>query len=246
MKKKIFYKLADPSGWDFFSGETINYRENIGKTVKPPQADVRGALCSSAFIHASNLPNECFVGASIPLSAYRVEGRPVLCDTVKCGFLELAILEEITDLDKLFGWNYTELLSAISPVSLPQATVTEEVMSAFNAWRVAHSLLVGGMDNITRSVSAEYGYYVRYEVWQYAWRTTQLSAYNALPVFPFNAADAYIGSMFPNVKEWLGCEYEEGVYPFQAGADLWKMGVVPCYESGVWRLHSGTNAEVIY
>jgi hypothetical protein len=31
-----FYKLAKLDGWDFRTGNTINYRENLGKTVTVP------------------------------------------------------------------------------------------------------------------------------------------------------------------------------------------------------------------
>jgi len=47
-----FYKLAKPDGWDFYSGKTINYRDNVGRTVVCPEFDRNGELCTSAFIHA--------------------------------------------------------------------------------------------------------------------------------------------------------------------------------------------------
>jgi len=36
MKTSKYYKLAKLDGWDFRTGNTINYRENLGKTVTVP------------------------------------------------------------------------------------------------------------------------------------------------------------------------------------------------------------------
>ena len=112
-----YYKLAKPDGFDFYTGKTINYRENIGKIVKCPNGDSSKGLCSSGVIHASKNPNDCFVGAKIPCSAYLIEGRPVQEDKDKSGFLEMKVVEEITDLDKLFGWKYSEVINPYNPLN---------------------------------------------------------------------------------------------------------------------------------
>ena len=131
----MYVKLARPDGFDFHTGNTINYRDNIGKTVKPPKANPKGRLCSSAFIHASVKPNDCFIGAKIPCSAYRVEGTPVITEFQKCGFVELKVLEEITNLDKLFGWNYTEVCSPIHPFKMPKKRkATPERLELLRLW----------------------------------------------------------------------------------------------------------------
>jgi hypothetical protein len=56
---------------------------------------------------------------------------------------------------------------------------------------------------------------------------------------------AYISSLFPNIKKWKYIEHKEGVNPFQAGIDLWHMGLVPSFDGEVWRLHKGEKAEVV-
>ncbi len=33
---ELFWKAANPSGWDFYTGKTINYRDAIGQVVKCP------------------------------------------------------------------------------------------------------------------------------------------------------------------------------------------------------------------
>lgn len=57
---------------------------------------------------------------------------------------------------------------------------------------------------------------------------------------------AYVGSLFPNIEEWKYVDHEPGVYPFQAGADLWRAGYVPSFDGGKWRLHAGPEMEVVW
>ncbi len=111
-----YYKLAKPDGWDFYTGGTINYRKNIGRVVVCPNGDKGKGICSSGVIHASVNPNDCFVGARIPCSAYLVSGKPVCGDEKKYGFLKLQVIEEIIDLDALFGWKYSEAINPINPL----------------------------------------------------------------------------------------------------------------------------------
>ena len=117
---EIYFKLARPDGWDFRTGRTINYRENVGKKVFVPRFSDVGdyRLCSDTVIHASRRANDCFVGASIPCSAYEVEGTAVVEDEEKSGFLSLNILREIEDLDGLFGWKYSEAVHPIYPFKI--------------------------------------------------------------------------------------------------------------------------------
>ena len=101
----VYYKLAKPDGFDFFTGKTINYRENIGKLVSPPHPNPNAKMCSDGLIYASRNPNDCLQGAKIPCSVYRVAGKPVIEEMTKAGFIEFQVVEEITtDFDTLFGW----------------------------------------------------------------------------------------------------------------------------------------------
>lgn len=51
-----------------------------------------------------------------------------------------------------------------------------------------------------------------------------------------DAVCAYIGSLFPGIRQWEGVEHEPGVYPFQAGADLWRAGLIPVFNGTDWML----------
>lgn len=142
------YKLARTNGFDFHTGGTINYRENIGKAVKPPNPDASLGVCSSGVLHACKKPNDCFEGAKIPCSVYRVSGFPVCGDEEKWGFTELKVIREITDLDKLFGWKYSEVSNPINPFKLPKITkITDEHLSLLKTWvsiRASVQNMVGG------------------------------------------------------------------------------------------------------
>jgi hypothetical protein len=58
--------------------------------------------------------------------------------------------------------------------------------------------------------------------------------------------NAYTGSFFPNIVKWKGIDHEEGIYPFESGAKLWKKGFIPTYDEEIWRLHQGKDMEVVF
>lgn len=92
---KLYYKVANPDGWDFYTGKTINYRENIGKTVKCPSKSKEYELCSSTVIHASKELFFALFYGKIPCSIYVVGGKPVIESDDKSGFKSLKIHKEI-------------------------------------------------------------------------------------------------------------------------------------------------------
>jgi len=106
---KTYWKLARPDGWDFYTGKTINYRKNIGKTVEVPEKGTP-MLCSDTVLHACKTLEQCFVGARIPCSVFKVTGKPVVGDKKKKGFTSLKVLEEC-DPNKVLRWRYSEVVS---------------------------------------------------------------------------------------------------------------------------------------
>ena len=244
----MYVKLARPDGFDFHTGNTINYRDNIGKTVKPPKANPKGRLCSSAFIHASVKPNDCFIGAKIPCSAYRVEGTPVITEFQKCGFVELKVLEEITNLDKLFGWNYTEVCSPIHPFKMPKKRkATPERLELLRLWGSVRDSVRGSVrDSVWGSVRDSVRDSVGDSVWDSVWDSVGGSVWGSVWDSVRDSVWAYIGNLFPNVEKWSGIKQEPGVYPFQSAVDLWKQGIVPACDGKLWYLLSGKNADIIW
>ena len=155
MKLQKFYKLTQPDGFDFYTGGTINYRDAVGKTVRAPNFNVDGELCSSAFLHASRKPDQCFVGASIPCSAFVVRGAPILEDNQKVGFESLYIEKEV-DPASIFKWNYNAAANPINPFSIRPPKITQQ-----------HILLLKNWATVWATVGAT----VRDTVWATIWDT---------------------------------------------------------------------------
>ncbi len=141
MRSRLFYKLARPDGWDFYTGKTINYRQHIGEKVICPGYDINGKLCSVAFIYASRLPDQCFVGAKIPCSAYKVEGVPIKSDVYKCGFKELQILEELQPIN-IFKWDYYKATNPTNPFEVTPPTINQSHIILVKQWALARAYIM--------------------------------------------------------------------------------------------------------
>jgi hypothetical protein len=216
---KRFYKLARPDGWDFYTGGTINYRENIGETVVCPKFNKDGNLCTSAFIHASRDPNQCFVGAKIPCSAYLVRGIPILEDMNKCGFGKLYIEKEVGP-ENLFRWNYELACNPINPFKIKPPKITKKHIELANKWASVRAL-------------------VRDSVWASVWDSVRDSVWDSVR--------AYIGFVFiPVVKKWEHINYKKGEYPLQSAVDLWNMGLILSVDGNILRLHGGEGADILW
>lgn len=242
-----YCKLAREDGWDFFTADTINYRaaaeaEGKDKIVKVPHPDESRGLCSSGIIHAALNPNDCFPGAEIPCSAYKVAGKPVCDDGKKYGFFELEVMEEIHDLDTLFGWDYTQIAPAVIPLQLQEPKITDEEIELLKQW----SLL---WRSVYTSIPALIPIWLWY--WVGAVMAPPLGDPVAKAVFEVAytshtsilgtvaaAMWAFMGSLFPGIRA-------DG-YAFQPVVDLWKRGIIASFDGEIWRLHTGRKAEIVW
>ena len=222
LPRGVYCKLARPNGWDFYSGDTINYRDNIGGKVYAPEPHGK-TLCAPGILHACKNPNDCFVGAKIPCAAFLVRGRSVANDGTKRGFHFLSVLEEVADLNALFGWNYTEACNPIHPFRLAPPVITDQHKALLHIWDSV-------WDSVGASVWASVGDSVRASVWASVWASVR----------------AYTGSLFSAIPKWKYIGHPPGVYPFQAADDLWRMGLVPSFDGKTWRLHGGLDAKILY
>jgi hypothetical protein len=128
------YKLTQPDGFDFYSG-TINYRQNIGKIIRVTDFDSANVGPCGKGLHASRNPNDCFVGAKIPCAAFRVKGiQPIAEDNHKTRYQALRVVEEITDLDALFGWKYSEAINPVHPFKIKPPEITDEHIQLVRQW----------------------------------------------------------------------------------------------------------------
>jgi len=235
MSDETFYKLARPDGWDFYTGKTINYRQNIGKIVKRPSTG-NVELCSDTAIHASREPNQCFVGAKIPCSAYLVTGKPYVEGGEKCGFKQLRIIKELEP-KKLFKWNYQEACNPIHPFKIiPPKKITEK-----------HIALVRKWDSVRDSVWDSVRHSVWHSVGDSVWGSVGASVRHSVGNSVWDSVRGYIGCLFTSVvKNWRYIDHRGGEYPFQSVVDLWQVGLVPSYDGKQWRLHGGEKASVLW
>jgi hypothetical protein len=252
METVTAYKLAKTNGWDFYTGQTINYRENIGKMVVCPTGrESLPSLCTNTVIHASKNPNDCFVGASIPCSAYKVRGIPVVGDEEKWGFRELEIINEITDLNQLFGWNYNEAYHPINPFTIIPTPVTDKQIQLLRQWASVGASIRA---SIGASVWASIGASIRDSVWasirDSVWASIRASirdsVWASIRDSVGDSVGAYTGSLFPNIKNWRYAPKTDMMYPYQSCVDLWKDGFVASFDGKLWRLHSGLKADIVY
>ncbi len=262
------YKLARPDGWDFHTGNTIQYRsDSYPYTVRVPNGDASKGICSDGVGHASKNPNDCFVGAAIPCSAFRLRFVPVCGNPPKWGWLEAEVLEEIIPpLDDLFGWKYEEMCHPLNPLGLPLCHPTPEDMELLKVWHsvrtsvrtsvwtsVRISMGASVWDTVEASmrdsVRISMGDSVRISMGASVWDTVEASVRISMRDSMWDSigvcAWAYIGSLFPGISKWRHVRHQQGMYPFQSVVDLWKRGLVPSYDGSIWRLHSGPNAQIV-
>ena len=67
------------------------------------------------------------------------------------------------------------------------------------------------------------------EAWASVWTSVETSV------------GAYVGGLFPEIKNW---KYIEGSDPWRPLLTLWYAGYVPSFDVETWRLHTGQKAEV--
>jgi len=253
------YKLTRPDGFDFYSG-SINYRDAIGSTIRvtdydPPEKGVCGRG-----LHASRNPNDCFVGAKLPCAAFLVKGiQPIARDKQKTRYQALKVLEEIKDLDTLFGWKYFEAINPIHPFKIKPPKITEKEISLLIDWA---SMWDSVGDSVWVSVRNAVRNAVRNSVWNSvgdsvtdlvrvsAWVSVCDSVGDSVGDSMWNSVGvsvrAYIGSLFPKIKKWKYIKHQKNEYPFQPAVDLWRVGLVPSFDGKIWRLHGGTNVETLW
>jgi hypothetical protein len=253
------YKLARPDGFDFYTGNTINYRGDgqFPHIVKAPQgAALPYRTCKPGILHASVKPNDCFVGAHIPCSAYLVQGEPVCGNAEKYGFLELEVLEEISDMESLLGWRYSEAIDPVHPFKIWKRKPTKADIESLRQWASVRAS-VGA--SVRASVRASVWASVRDSVWDSVWASVRDSVGDSVrdsvgdsvrdSVWDSvgDSVGAYIGYIFiPSVKKWYYCDNINKAYPFQDSVDLWKRGLAPSFDGKVWRLHSGKKADIVW
>ncbi len=191
MKRNYYYKAANPQGWDFYSGNTINYAESIGRIVKAPNYKAKPVLCSNSVLHAYKKPLGVFVSAKIPCRLFVVEGKPVIKDKERWGFKELSIIEEIPQLklNDLFGFNYLEASKPIHPFKGKPEKVTDEQITLLQNWASV-------WDSVWDSVGASVGDSVGASVVDSFWNSSWYSVWDSVKA---SLGDSFLDSIWASV-----------------------------------------------
>ena len=134
---------------------------------------------------------------------------------------ELPKVEHVTDeqIDWLKSWASVRVSVWNSVRASVRASVGNSVWNSVGAsvWASVGDLVGSSVRNLVRAS-------VRASVWDSVW----------------NSVEASVGA---HVSSFFAINYK---YNFSSVANLWNAGLVPSFDGKVWRLHSGTKADVVY
>jgi hypothetical protein len=111
---------------------------------------------------------------------------------------------------------------------------------------VKDSVWASVRDSVWDSVGDSVWASVRDSVWDSVGDSVKDSVWDSVWDSVGDSVWAYIGYMFPNIKEWKYIKTKDGEYPFQPAVDLWKRGFIASFDGTTWRLHSGKKAAIVY
>ena len=129
------YKITRPDGTDFHSG-TINYAKNIGKIVRVKDYAPASAGSCAKGLHACYKPLSAFgYNAKMPCRVFDVKGiERIHYGGNKSRYRALRVNSEVSDLNKLFGFNYSEAINPIHPFKIKPSPINNEVLSLLQNW----------------------------------------------------------------------------------------------------------------
>jgi hypothetical protein len=98
-------------------------------------------------------------------------------------------------------------------------------------------------ESVRDSVGDSVGASVRESVWDSVWESVGYSVWASARDSVGDSAWAYTSSFF-NISKWKYIRHKKGENPFQPCIDLWHRGLVPSFDSKVWRLH-GPKGKIL-
>jgi hypothetical protein len=199
----------------------------------------------------------------------RVKGRQAGQPPLKECWEYLQVVERVEEpevrrlakrLHKKLGYNLTECLYPIDPLRIERGPVTDAEIQLLREWaqmrrelalmRTRNLVRTSVWDSVQNSKWNSVWDSVGNSVWGSVRRTVGNSVWDSVGSAVWDSVGKtvwdYIGSLFPNIQQWCYMDCEPGVYPFRAGADLWRAGLVPSFDGTVWRLHSEPQAKVVW
>jgi len=135
----------------------------------------------------------------------------------------------------VYRFNYQEALKPSHPFKTKKGKPSKTDILNLKEWDSVR-------DSVRGSVWAS--------VWDSVWASVRDSVWASVRASVWDSVGAsvraYIGSMFPAIKEWKYYNGKAEGYPYQPAVDLWKRGYVPSFDGKTWRLHSGRNASIVF
>lgn len=235
------------------------FQFELGKKYVCNDFDMAGIECSRGF-YAVDFNGLVYAinngGRKHSVFEVEVGGQSKEFNQFKRRYEEITIIRELADTEikegllaceELEGYKVYEACYPVNPFAMEPTISVEDAVVLLEAWNSVWNYVwnsVGNSvgDSVGNSVGNSVGYsvgdFVRnsvlYSVADSVWNSVWDSVWDSVR----NSVYAYISSLFPNIKKWEGIEHEEGINPFQSGADLWKAGYVPSFDGTVWRLHT--------
>ena len=118
----------------------------------------------------------------------------------------------------------------VNPFELPEVErVTDEQIDWLKSWA---SVRVSVWNSVGDSVGASVWASVRDSVGASVWNSVGDSVWDSV----WNSVGAYVSTFFAIDHK----------HDYSSAVKLWEAGLVPSFDGKVWRLHSGTKADVVY
>ena len=152
---------------------------------------------------------------------------------------------------KLKGWRVKEAFTPINPLKVKCKTLPKaELKRLLKDWSSSVMSSVGSAvwsspvwSSVMSSVGSAVWSAVRSSDWWSVWSSSVGSSVRSSVWWSVeDSIDSYIGSLFPNIKEW---KYTKCKNPWKSLRKLWINGYVPSYDGTTWRLHRGPKAKVV-
>jgi len=157
----------------------------------------------------------------------------------------------IKDRTKNLDWDLYKAIYPTDPRKVDNPDITEEVIELLKEWdsvrdSVRNSVRNSVWDSVWGSVWDSVWDSVGYSIWYSIGDSVWYSVGDSVGDSVWDSVVAYIGSCFPNIKEWKYIEHKSGEYPFKSAIKLHELGFVPSFDGNYWRLHSGKNMNAVY
>lgn len=192
---------------------------------------------------------------SLPLNTWNYEVDqpevPEWYDKVECEKAARLALKDWAQA-KLNGWKVEEAFNPINPLKLKTKRIPKakllKLLKEVASVRASVGASVGA--SVWDSVMASVWDSVRASVRASVRDSTGASVWDSVR----DSVWAYISCSFPKIKNWKYIDKRKAPFnkikgnPFRSAIKLWKMGLVPSYDSynKVWRLHGGPKAEIMF